>query len=137
MQAPAMDIVKPADLPRSEDGKMQKVVFAFDIDGTLIRNEGKDRQHGIVENNDVPIVHQINTLMVLSTYKNIRIVVWSGGGKQYAETWGNRLGLDKYVWRYASKLEHDEIRRHCDLLIAVDDIQATALGDVNLIVKEK
>jgi hydroxymethylpyrimidine pyrophosphatase-like HAD family hydrolase len=133
----AIDTVKPADLPRAADGKMDKVIFAFDIDGTLVRNGSPDRQHGTVNDGDVPIVHQINTLMVLSTYKNIKIVVWSGGGKQYAEMWGKRLGLDQYVWRYASKLEHDDIKKHCDHLIAIDDIQATRLGDVNLIVREK
>lgn len=133
----AMDIVAPTDLPRTANGKMQKVIFAFDVDGTLVRNNDEQREHGVVSDNDLPIYHQINTLHVLSTYKNIRIVVWSGGGKQYAEMWGNRLGLDKYVWKYASKLEHDAIKAQCDVLIAVDDIQATALGDVNLIVREK
>lgn len=133
----AADMVKPQELPRTDDGKMQKVIIAFDVDGTLIRNEPGDRTYGVPNNNDVPIVHQINTLQVLSTYKNVRIVVWSGGGRQYAETWGRRLGLDKYVWRYASKLQAKDIKSVCDVLIAVDDIQATALGDVNLIVREK
>lgn len=132
------DSTRP-NLPRQDDGKMKKVIVAFDVDGTLIRNtaEPGDRTHGTPNNEDVPIVHQINTLQVLSTYKNIRIVVWSGGGKQYAETWGRRLGLDQYVWRYASKLEYEAIRANCDYLIAIDDIQDTALGDVNLIVREK
>lgn len=133
----AMDAVKPQALPRSDDGKMQKVIIAFDVDGTLIRNTDADRVHGVPSNNDVPIVHMINTLQVLSTFKNIRIVVWSGGGRQYAETWGRRLGLDKYVWRYASKMEHSSLKEYCDSLIAIDDIQATRLGDVNLIVREK
>lgn len=137
MTGTVTDIVKPQALPRSADGKMEKVIYAFDVDGTLIKNGSSDRQHGVVNDGDVPIVHQINTLMVLSTYKNIRIVVWSGGGKQYAEMWGKRLGLDKYVWRYASKLEHKELKAMCDTLIAIDDIQSTRLGDVNLIVREK
>lgn len=132
------DISRPS-LPRSADGKMKKVIIAFDVDGTLIRNtaEPGDRTHGTPNNDDVPIVHWINTLQVLSTCKNVKIVVWSGGGIEYARTWGRRLGLDKYVWRYASKLEHADIRKHCDALIAIDDIQATALGDINLIVREK
>lgn len=137
MTGTALDIVKPAELPRADDGKMQKIIVAFDVDGVLIRNEPGNRVHGVPSNNDVPIVHQVNLLQVLSTYKNIRIVVWSGGGKQYAETWGRRLGLDKFVWYYASKLEHPTIKAQCDLLIAIDDIQATRLGDVNLIVREK
>lgn len=140
MTGTAIDAVKPADLPRSDNGKMSKVIIAFDVDGTLIRNEptsDASRIPGLVHDNDVPIVYWINTLQVLSTCKNVRIVVWSGGGKQYAETWGRRLGLDKYVWRYASKLEHKQIKMLCDQLIAIDDIQATDLGDVNLIVREK
>lgn len=137
MTGTAVDIVKPADLPRSDDGKMQKVIIAFDVDGTLIRNVETERQPGIPSQEDVPIVHQINTLQVLSRSKNVRIVVWSGGGKQYAETWGRRLGLDQYVWKYASKLEHEQIKAQCDFLIAIDDIQSTRLGDVNLIVREK
>lgn len=136
MTGTATDIVKPSALPRSDDGKMQKVIVAFDVDGTLIR-QAEGSTPGIINNDSVPIVHQINTLQVLSTYKNIKIVVWSGGGKQYAETWGRRLGLDKFVWRYASKLEHKELRAMCDFLIAIDDIQATQLGDANLIVREK
>lgn len=136
MTGTAIDAVKPTALPRSDDGKMQRVIVAFDVDGTLIR-QAEGSTPGVVNNDSVPIVHQINTLQVLSTYKNIRIVVWSGGGKQYAEIWGRRLGLDKYVWRYASKLEHKELRAMCDFLIAIDDIQATQLGDANLIVREK
>ena len=137
MTGQTMDMVKPQALPRSDDGKMQRLIFAFDVDGTLIRNADSERIHGLPNSNDVPIVHQINTLMVLSTYKNIRIVVWSGGGKQYAEMWGKRLGLDKYVWKYASKLDHQQIKAQCDFLIAVDDIQSTRLGDANAIVREK
>ncbi len=134
----AVDIVNPSALPRTDDGKMAKVIVAFDVDGTLVKtNPDYEREHGVVSQNDLPIVHQINTLQVLSTYKNIRIVVWSGGGKDYAAMWGKRLGLDEYVWRYASKLEYDDIKSHCDFLLAIDDIQSTALGDVNLIVREK
>lgn len=137
MTGTAIDIVKPSELPRADDGKMQKVIIAFDVDGTLIQNGDPERQHGTVNSGDLPIVHQINTLQVLSHSKNVRIVVWSGGGKQYAEMWGKRLGLDQYVWKYASKLEHEQIKAQCDFLIAIDDIQSTRLGDVNLIVREK
>ena len=137
MTGAAIDMVKPQALPRSDDGKMSKVIVAFDIDGTLIKNAGVNRTHGIPSHDDVPIVHWINTLQVLSTCKNVRIVVWSGGGKAYAEMWGKRLGLDKYVWYYASKLEHPTIKAQCETLIAFDDIQSTQIGDVNLIVREK
>lgn len=124
-------------LPR-QDG-MEKFILCVDVDGTLINNveAGKgNRVHGTPYNDDVPHVPIINAVMVLSTFKNIKLVVWSGGGKQYAETWGRRLGLDKYVWRYASKLEHEDIKKH-GRIIAIDDIQDTAIGDINLIVRNK
>lgn len=136
MTGAATDIVKPAALPRSDDGKMQKVIIAFDVDGTLVKHT-EPTEPGQFSSNSLPIVHQVNTLQVLAHSKNVRIVVWSGGGKDYAAMWGRRLGLDQYVWRYASKLEYQEIKQHCDMLIAIDDIQSTRLGDVNLIVREK
>lgn len=133
----AIDAVTPMNLPRSNDWKMQQIIVAFDVDGTLVKNAGIDREHGIPSNTDVPIMRQVTLLQILSTFKNVDIVVWSGGGKQYAEVWGKRLGIDKFVWRYASKLEYEDIKKRCHFLIAVDDIQATRLGDANLIVREK
>ena len=136
MNSLAIDAVKPQALPRSDDGKMQKVIIAFDVDGTLVKHI-EPVEPGQFNSDSVPIVHQINTLQVLAHSKNVRIVVWSGGGKDYAAMWGRRLGLDQYVWKYASKLEHEQLKAQCDFLIAIDDIQSTRLGDVNLIVREK
>jgi len=118
-----MGINKDLGLPFG-DG-MEKIVIAFDVDGTLIDSDENVYEH-------------ISMLMfVFYTYfKNIRILVWSGGGKQYAETITRRLGLDKYVWRFASKLEYAEIKRG-RIIIAIDDVQDTRLGDINLIVRNK
>ena len=100
--------------------RMQKLVIAFDVDGTLVSED------------DVPSFQMVNTLQVLSKLtKNVRIVVWSGGGKEYAEMWGRRLGLDDYVWKYMAK-DRDF---HVD--IAFDDQQAFALADKNIIVRLK
>lgn len=111
---------------------MQKTIIAFDVDGTLITNNDPERVHGVPSNDEVPHVPIINMLMTFSRFKNVKIVVWSGGGKQYAETWGRRLGLDKYVWRYASKTETMPYP-----VVAIDDMQACELGIVNLIVRNK
>ena len=105
--------------------KMQKIIFAFDVDGTLI--EGDDT---IYE----PIVDMLKTL---AKFKNVRIVVWSGGGNRYAETIARRLGLDDYVWKYMSKMQHAELKMLGYTIIAVDDIQDTAIGNINLIVRNK
>ena len=100
--------------------RMQKLIIAFDVDGTLVSED------------DVPSFQMINTLQVLSKLtKNVRIVVWSGGGEEYAEMWGRRLGLDEYVWKYMAK----DRTFHVD--IAFDDQQAFALADKNIIVRLK
>lgn len=116
--------------PRAYEG-MEKLLVCFDVDGTLITNAEYVPKNADAANKDI-----VELLKILSRFKNIRIVVWSGGGKDYAEMWGNRLKLDKYVWRYASKMERDELRQH-GRIIAIDDIQHTAIGDINLIVRQK
>lgn len=109
------------DFMRAE--KMQKLVIAFDVDGTLILRVG---------DTDVPQVPIINTLQVLSKLtKNVRIIVWSGGGKEYAEMWGRRLGLDDYVWKYMAKDRNEPVD------ICFDDMQACMLADKNIIVRLK
>jgi phosphoserine phosphatase len=105
-------------LPRT---KMTWVVVAFDVDGTLI-DAGPKYYEDIIQ-----------TLKVMSKWKNVKIVVWSGGGKEYAARWGRLLDIDKYVWKYASKTEWRDIRPD----IAIDDIQDTAIGGINLIVRNK
>ena len=117
---------------------MKKITIAFDIDGTLISTEpGKGGD---------PIINERirNLLIILSSFKNVRIVVWSGGGEAYARMISARIGIREYVNGYASKnLQKDSLDgKHIfkpDLVpdIAVDDIQDCALGILNLIVKEK
>lgn len=103
---------------------MEKVAICFDVDGTLI--------DGDKEYNSTLAVLRILTIQ---KWKNVDVIVWSGGGKQYAETIGNRLSLDNV--KYHSKLEHQELRKKYAKIIAIDDIQDTRLGDVNLIVRNK
>ena len=64
--------------------KTQKVV-AFDVDGTLIS--------GISDDPREEIIALLKALKELGAY----IIVWSGGGKGYAEMWVRRLELEDYV----------------------------------------
>ena len=102
-------------------GKMRKITVAFDVDGTLIDTDGF-MNIGIV-----------NLLILLRSFKNVRIIVWSGGGLDYARHHAERLGIAKYVHKFAGKTEHQEL----NVDIAIDDIQDTAIGKINLIVREK
>lgn len=118
---------------------MKKLTVAFDCDGTLIQ-DGALAEHDIVAN------ERIRTLLIiLSSFKNVRIVVWSGGGELWARQVVAALGLGRYVDRYADKNllpgrdEDGKLRFNPDFQpdIAIDDIQACELGVLNLIVREK
>lgn len=103
---------------------MEKVAICFDVDGTLIDEDTK--HHTTLA---------LLRVLCLQKWKNVYVIVWSGGGKQYAETIGNRLELEGV--KYHSKMEHEQLRQKYAKIIAIDDIQDTRLGDVNLIVRNK
>lgn len=119
---------------------MKTVTIAFDVDGTLIRNDSAALQRGY------PIANErVRSLLVaLASMKNTKIVVWSGGGAGYAQDIVRQLGLQKYVDAYASKNHKgvDVAGAHVFMPdikpdLAIDDIQTCELGNVNLIVREK
>lgn len=107
-------------MPRSD---MKRLIIAFDVDGTLLSND--DQLGGS------PNYRVVRLLVDLAHSKNVRIVVWSGGGADYAAHWGSKFGLDPYVWKYLCK--DPELKPD----ICFDDIQECALGKVNVIVREK
>lgn len=103
--------------------KMKKVLIAFDIDGTL-RNNIHDEE--IVANERIR-----DLLIILSSFKNVKILVWSGGGELYARQVANAIGIAHYVDSYATKAP--DIRPD----IAIDDMHEFDMSDINLIVREK
>lgn len=129
---------------------MNKVVIAFDVDGTLVQN-GALAEHEIVANERVR-----NLLIALAHMKNVRIIVWSGGGELWARQAAAAIGVSKYVDEYADKMYKQCQRPECIQArkggmycnhhvfatelrpdIAIDDIQGCELGAINLIVREK
>lgn len=119
-----MGINKDLGLPFG-DG-MEKVLVAFDVDGTLINND---------EN------YLISQAVLMSVFKqawkNVDIIVWSGGGAEYAERMVRRALPTISGIKFYSKLQYKELRAKYDKIIAIDDVQDTRLGDVNLIVRNK
>lgn len=104
-------------------GKMKKIRIAFDVDGTLRCNcteTCKDK------NTQIVMLFQI-----LSTFKNTDLYVWSGGGADYARRFAELYDLNVKASRCISKIGAPQMD------IAIDDIQDTAIGNINLIVKEK
>lgn len=112
-------------LPRMDDGKMTKIAICFDVDGTLMDYQGRDRER---------ITRLFMDMHKL--FKNAKLVVWSGGGNKYAEDRARELGIDHLAWKFMSKHQHTELRALGYQIIAIDDIQDTAIGDVNLIVRQ-
>lgn len=106
---------------------MEKVLIAFDVDGTLIDGDVKFSKMLV-----------LLACFINQPFKNVDIAVWSGGGAQYAETMTKRF-LPKIPAsvKYYSKLQHIDLRQKYAKIIAFDDIQDTRLGDVNIIVRNK
>lgn len=114
---------------------MKKTVIAFDVDGTLINNK---YQGEYVANENIR-----DLLIILSKFKNTKIIVWSWGGEIHARQAVRLLGLEKYVDHICSKNHTGNIDgKHTfdpgiKPDIAIDDIQACELGIINLIVRQK
>jgi len=107
-------------LPRA---KMQKITIAFDVDGTLRCNCTDTCQD--------PNKRVVELFKTLATMKNSEMYVWSGGGAEYARRFAELYELPVKGKNCISKF----VVWQPD--IAFDDIQETALGIVNLIVREK
>lgn len=123
--------------PRKESN-MKTITIAFDCDGTLVTTDSADTKR-IVANERIR-----SLLIALSSFKNVRIIVWSGSGDLWAHQVASAIGIEKYVSRFASKnhLGKDENGKHIfdpefTPDIAIDDIQDCELGLINLIVREK
>lgn len=111
---------------------MKEVIIAFDIDGTIWGNALGSRVEGNSLN--LPVAHLME---ILSKYmKNTKIIVWSGGGKEYAESIVNKFGLNKYVSSCHDKHLYDETI-HGVVSIAFDDQHEFSMAKINLIVRMK
>jgi hypothetical protein len=112
--------MKYDDLPRD---KMKKISIAFDVDGTLRCN--------CTETCEDPNADIVELFRILNKFKNTELYVWSGGGKDYALRFARVFGLGVKEGNCVSKFSGFKPD------IAIDDIQETALGALNLIVREK
>lgn len=99
--------------------KLQKLVVAFDVDGTLINAENEAN------------ISMVNLLRIFATrLVNVEIIVWSRGGADYASLWVHRLGLSDLAIKTADKLDSDVIK----VDIAFDDEKDFNLAVKNIIV---
>lgn len=117
---------------------MKEIIIAFDVDGTILNNESINPETPTYLRPRMGLNLEVITLIqILSKkMKNTKVIVWSGGGKEYAEQIVREYGLEKYVHRCYGKQEYDEeIDGKVD--IAFDDQHSFDLAEKNLIVKMK
>lgn len=112
---------------------MDEIVIAFDVDGTLLSNEEiPPATPPHLRPKTSVNVEAVILLQILSRMKNTRILVWSGGGKEYAEEFVRLYGLEKFVDKCYGKEACEE-----EVDICFDDVHACKLADKNIVVKFK
>lgn len=111
---------------------MKQIIIAFDVDGTIYGNSLGSRVDGNSLNLPIALLMEILSVRM----KNTRIIVWSGGGKEYAEQVCNKFGLLKYVDGIYGKQDYDETL-HGKVDIAFDDQHEFSMAEHNLIVRMK
>lgn len=117
---------------------MKEVIIAFDVDGTILNNQGVQPGTPLYQRFDNGVNLEIALLMeILSRkMKNVKIIVWSGGGQDHAEMAVRKYGLTKFVSGCYDKHTYDEtIDGKVD--IAFDDIHEFNMATNNIIVKMK
>lgn len=107
-------------LPRSP---MKKITIAVDVDGTLRCN--------CTDTCEDPNQRIVDLFNILASFKNTEMYVWSGGGPSYAYRFAQKFGLSIKQNKCIGKLSGFKPD------VVIDDIQDTALGMINLIVREK
>lgn len=115
---------------------MKTVTIAFDVDGTLRCNctdTCQDVNRRIVD-----------LLYIFKSFKNVKVIVWSGGGADYARNFMAKFqdlqkGITYADKKFGGRDENGKALFAPDIKpdIAIDDIQDCELGTLNLIVKEK
>lgn len=108
---------------------MERVLIAFDVDGTLINGDETSYSETL----------DLLRAFAFQTWKNVDVIVWSGGGADYARVQYRRVtgDMDERHVKFYSKLDYKALRQKYTKIIAIDDIQDTRLGDANLIVRNK
>lgn len=96
----------------------KELLIAFDVDGTLINFDDTPR-YDIIE------------LLYSFHWAGCKVMVWSGGGKDYAQHWCDKLGLSPNI--ISSKFQPLYQEEDYKPDIAFDD-EVISLGKVNICV---
>jgi phosphoserine phosphatase len=94
---------------------MTMVIVCFDVDGCL------------VDDLDIAREKVRDLLVMFASFPDVRVIVWSGSGADYAERMARLIHVDPYVHDYAAKSEALGLKPD----ITFDD-QDVTLGTVNI-----
>jgi predicted HAD superfamily phosphohydrolase YqeG len=100
---------------------MKKLVVAFDVDETLIKQDQSGQDYP-----NYPVIE----LLRWFKKQGHTVVIWSGGGEDYARYWGRKLGFADVTFA----LKDMEMSNALSVDIAVDDAHEFKLGKVQLYV---
>lgn len=124
-------------------GKMEKVVIAFDVDGTLRKNSEERHRTEIEPNPEV-----VTAFKWIARCKNVELHIWSNRGEEYCRQIRKEFGLEKFVkernchlklWRN-QQIDAEGVPFGTQPFvpdICFDDQQRFDGGIFNLIVREK
>lgn len=101
----------------------KKILIAIDVDGTL-------------RCSCTPICQDANKKVltlaqILASFKNVRLMVWSGNGKEYAQRFVDMYHLPAFAASKADPATWVSGRPQ----IAIDDQERFSMADINLIVR--
>ena len=96
------------------------MIVAFDVDLCLITKENR-------------INHEVLDLLLWFIKNNDRVIIWSGGGIDWAKKWARHLGVDNKVQVAMKTMEN---AKALGIDIAVDD-EFVELGKVNIKINNK
>lgn len=110
---------------------MKDIIIAFDVDGTIYGSPWAHKGEPVLN------VRTVQFMQLFKEHiKNCKIIVLSGGGREYAEQIVNKFGLERWVDLCLAKSEYDPVL-HGEVGIAFDDEYNFDMALVNLIVKTK
>jgi len=110
---------------------MKEVTICVDIDGTIYGSPFMHKAEPVLNLRTVQLLELLHEHI-----RNVKIIAWSGGGKEYAAQIVSKFGLEKWVDECIGKAEYDETL-HGRVDIAIDDEPFFDMGGINLIVKGK
>lgn len=111
---------------------LKNMKIAFDVDDTLIvpAIAMEDEPHPYIGNYGAVPNYPVISLYKWFQSQGNEIIIWSGGGIDYAKTWGEKLGLNPFtVWIKAKSDDIDIAFDDCDVDLAKINVKVKRINN--------